>query len=308
MVDDNTSEEFVEMVEDESPKKPSTLSGIPLIQWSDLSNITLLRHGTGTSVYSATLEKSDLHLPQNVIIKTPREGLRAQAIHDVTMELKQEAHLLQHFRHPNIVHLYGEGTIVLRNETIVYYVVIERLAETLSERLARSQSRNVRKNCEAAVPMLVDLANALCYLHEGNPQTIYVHRDVKPDNIGFTAGGVLKIFDFGLSGNLPRAEYGKPRINPPQHSVVAANADVVLGSDGRVDGQYSTAANDGLLMHEMQMMQQHQLGLQPLEATPLTHSTGTEGTAYVVSRLGLTGVKGSVRVPGFGMLIWFSCL
>ena len=58
------------------------------------------------------------------------------------------------------------------------------------------QARNVRKNCEAAVPMLVDLANALCYLHEGNPQTIYDH--------------------FGLSGNLPRAEYGKPRINPPQ--------------------------------------------------------------------------------------------
>ena len=79
---------------------------------------------------------------------------------------------------------------------------------------------------------------------------------------------------------------------------MAANADVVLGSDGRVDGQYSTAANDGLLMHEMQMMQQHQLGLQPLEATPLTHSTGTEGTAYVVSRLGLTGVKGSVRYVG----------
>jgi hypothetical protein len=96
MVDDNTSEEFVEMVEDESPKKPSTLSGIPLIQWSDLSNITLLRHGTGTSVYSATLEKSDLHLPQNVIIKTPREGLRAQAIHDVVSGLSIVRALLRH--------------------------------------------------------------------------------------------------------------------------------------------------------------------------------------------------------------------
>ena len=72
------------------------------------------------------------------------------------MKQLQEAHLLQHFRHPNIVHLYGEGTIVLRNETIVYYVVIERLAETLSERLARSQCTNVRKSmsyfCPCAVP------------------------------------------------------------------------------------------------------------------------------------------------------------
>ena len=144
------------------------------------------------------------------------------------MELKREALLLQRFQHPNIVTLYGEGSIVLNNDTVVYYVVIERLAETLNQRLTRSHSRNVKKNTEAAVPVLASLANALCYLHEADPSTIFVHRDVKPDNIGFTADGVLKIFDFGLSGTIPRPQFGKPQPSVQQSVLSIDQTDLVL--------------------------------------------------------------------------------
>lgn len=48
----------------------------------------------------------------------------------------------------------------------------------------------------AARAMLAqDMASALRYMHEqASAQYAYICRDLKPDNIGFTADGELKIF------------------------------------------------------------------------------------------------------------------
>jgi LRR receptor-like serine/threonine-protein kinase FLS2 len=46
--------------------------------------------------------------------------------------------------------------------------------------------------------MLIDIASALEYLHNGQPETV-VHCDVKPGNILFDEDMVAHVADFGLA-------------------------------------------------------------------------------------------------------------
>mmetsp|Transcript_21148 Transcript_21148/g.31308 ORF Transcript_21148/g.31308 Transcript_21148/m.31308 type:complete len:392 (-) Transcript_21148:151-1326(-) len=125
------------------------------------------------------------------------------------IDLVIETKFLSIIRHPNIIKMraisdqspYSRG----------YYLVLDRLFDTLSVRLEAWKSqksftagigkvRDLRgnKKKELWIDRLMvsyDLCMALKYLHDNN----IVYRDLKPDNIGFDVRGDVKIFDFGLA-------------------------------------------------------------------------------------------------------------
>jgi serine/threonine protein kinase len=55
--------------------------------------------------------------------------------------------------------------------------------------------------------MAKDVADAFAYLHSGvHPDCSVIHRDLKPDNVGFTEDGSVKLFDFGLCTLVKRTQ------------------------------------------------------------------------------------------------------
>ena len=104
--------------------------------------------------------------------------------------------------HPNIMGYYGGG-FFHTGETVLPFLVIERLnGGTLLSLLTEPPKMFSKQNItyRRAVEIGVSLADALSYLHERfHSEAMIIHRDIKPDNVGFTDNGTLKLMDFGLS-------------------------------------------------------------------------------------------------------------
>ena len=121
----------------------------------------------------------------------------------------EEAHLATRLNHPNIVQVYEfshHGDDLLLSMEYVDGVNLGQLM-----RAARQQSRRIPFWTSAFT--VSEVAKGLHYAHErkdegGLPLAI-VHRDVSPQNVLLSLGGVVKIADFGIaSANLFREETG----------------------------------------------------------------------------------------------------
>jgi len=79
--------------------------------------------------------------------------------------------------------------------------VLERLnGGSLALLLSQHHQRNTCFSFLRAIEVCQQLAQALDYLHNHvHPDAVLIHRDIKPDNIGFNDQGVLKLMDFGIS-------------------------------------------------------------------------------------------------------------
>mmetsp|Transcript_51559 Transcript_51559/g.59666 ORF Transcript_51559/g.59666 Transcript_51559/m.59666 type:complete len:494 (+) Transcript_51559:135-1616(+) len=147
----------------------------------------------------------------------------------------REFEILSRLSHPNIVQLcgynggcianannkYRENNIHLNPNPEHFFIVIEKLEETLTQRILRwihikkrmaNDNQQQNNNTGAAQqqqllpPFYVeklrfarDIASALTHIHSLG----MVFRDLKPDNVGISIDGTVKLFDFGLCRNLP---------------------------------------------------------------------------------------------------------
>jgi serine/threonine protein kinase len=123
-------------------------------------------------------------------------------------DLAIESRFLAHLAHPNIIKLRAISSAEPCSGK--YFVILDRLRDTLAKRVetwnatytrlysfwGRLRDRGGKKRLdfyESRIEKAFDLSSAIDHCHAFN----IVHRDIKPDNIGFDVRGDIKIFDFG---------------------------------------------------------------------------------------------------------------
>jgi eukaryotic-like serine/threonine-protein kinase len=138
-------------------------------------------HGMG-EVYCA----EDMKLKRPVALKRVSPKLRADAHY--RQRFLKEAERASCLSDPHIASVYD--VLEEKNETFLVMEYVE--GTTLRPRLQRPFA------LEEFLPVAIQCAQALRAAHEKG----IIHRDIKPENIMLTAGGQVKILDFGVARRL----------------------------------------------------------------------------------------------------------
>jgi serine/threonine-protein kinase len=141
--------------------------------------------GSGGSGISGTSGGSEAGAELDFAIKVLKPSLDGDPA--APERFRQEARTVAALDHPNIctVHEIGET-----DDGRLFIVMPLYEGETLNLRIARGALAPAE-----AVQVAVQVARALANVHARG----IIHRDVKPSNVMITAGGVVKLLDFGIA-------------------------------------------------------------------------------------------------------------
>lgn len=198
----NDGKACLEQAEEEGPTE--------IAAWNKESRSFMAKHcrrqGSGEARYAIKRLRSDI---------VQDKDLFYAGLGDLVIETR----FLYHLEHPNIIKLRGIAAVDPFSKD--YFIVMDRLYDTLEERLQQWAQRERKANsffsrlaCGKAEKLrrellkeqltaALDLSCALEYLHE---DCRVCHRDLKPENIGFDIRGDIKIFDFGLARDMNALE------------------------------------------------------------------------------------------------------
>ncbi|MEI7946990.1 MAG: protein kinase, partial [bacterium] len=101
----------------------------------------------------------------------------------------REAKLAAKIQHPNLVAVYDTGQ---HAETGIYYIIMEYVSGGSVRELLKREEKLSEKR---ALEITAQVTEALVAAHANH----MVHRDIKPDNIMFSADGVAKLADLGIA-------------------------------------------------------------------------------------------------------------
>ena len=152
-------------------------TGVPRLLAGRLRLTQRLGSGGMGVVYLA----HDVRLDRHVAVKTLAGGSVPRM-----MGLQPEAWAMARVAHAAVAQIYGVESWRGRPFLVVEFLPGGTLAARLGEGPISARQ---------SVAVTIQLAEALAALHRAG----YLHGDVKPSNIGFTADGLPKLLDFGLA-------------------------------------------------------------------------------------------------------------
>jgi serine/threonine protein kinase len=167
----------------------------------------------------------DTKLNRDVALKVLPDLMAADPERLVRFE--REAQLLASLNHPHIAQIYGfedsppAGSSLGATRALVMELVD---GPTLSDRIARGPIP-----LDEALPIVAQIAEALETAHERG----IIHRDLKPANIKLTAGGAVKVLDFGLAKALDPLSgraLDSAVMNSPTFANPVTQTGVILGT------------------------------------------------------------------------------
>jgi serine/threonine protein kinase len=169
------------------------------IEWSEFKDVVLLKSSAAYDIFLGTWEK------QRVIIKRVMNSSVASKVQPRKgshTEMEMEINLLSRMNHPNIIRILGSGTKPLRF-SVLEYLSGGTLSALLNYTYHDHQYYGTPIPKAKAFEYGIKIASALAYMHEDWHKAARIfHRDLKTDNIAFTASGEIKLFDFGLAKGL----------------------------------------------------------------------------------------------------------
>ena len=188
---------------------------------------------------------SDTKLRREVAIKIlPAEFARDESR---LARFEREARVLAALNHPNIAAIYG-----LEHADGIRFLVLELVeGPTLAERLQAGPIETPE-----ALRIASEIAEALEAAHEKG----VVHRDLKPANIKLTAGGKVKVLDFGLAKAVGESGPTPDASNSPTMTMQATSAGIILGTaaymspeqaEGKPADQRADIWGFGVVLYEM---------------------------------------------------------
>jgi hypothetical protein len=144
----------------------------------------------GTGGMGEVYRARDMRLRRDVAIKVLPEYYAGDP--EWLMRFEREAQLLALLNHPHVAQIYGFEDPPLADSGHVTRALVMELVDgpTLADRIA-----NGAIPLEESLTIARQIAEALEAAHERG----IIHRDLKPANIKLTAGGAVKVLDFGLA-------------------------------------------------------------------------------------------------------------
>src|SRR5579871_2133180 len=149
------------------------------------------RLGAGGSgvVYLA----NDTLLQRPVVLKILRPGL--MSAEQLRSTILREARLASAIEHPNVCAIYEVGELGDEGYIVMQYVP----GQSIDQLIARGPA-----NPQLALSVGTQIADGLQAAHALG----IFHRDLKPQNVMLTEGGLVKILDFGLARRLSPEDAG----------------------------------------------------------------------------------------------------